>query len=66
MNTLDICSVSGADFVALHSYVNHSVYAREFGYDFRFEAGVAEAVENVFFFKTAAIERGIERYDWVL
>ncbi|MBB2958494.1 hypothetical protein [Pseudoclavibacter helvolus] len=66
MNTLDICIVSGADFVALHSYVNHSVYAREFGYDFRFEAGVAEAVENVFFFKTAAIERVIERYDWVV
>lgn len=66
MNILDICIVSGADFVPLHSYVNHSVYAREFGYDFRFEAGVAEAVENVFFFKTAAIERVIKRYDWVV
>lgn len=66
VNNRDVCIVSGADFVAIHSYVNHSVYAREFGYDFRFEAGVAEAVENVFFFKTAAIERVIERYDWVV
>lgn len=66
MTNQDVCIVSGADYVALHSYINHSVYAREFGFDFRFEAGVAEAVDNVFFFKTAAIERVIARYDWVV
>lgn len=66
MSNQNVCIVSGADFVAIHSYVNHSVYAREYDYDFRFEAGVAEAVDNVFFFKTAAIERVIERYDWIV
>lgn len=66
MTSQDVCIVSGADFVAIHSYINHSVYAREFGYDFRFEAGVAEAIENAFFFKTAAIERVIARYDWIV
>ncbi|GAA1310745.1 hypothetical protein [Brachybacterium tyrofermentans] len=65
MNALDICVVSGGDEIRLRSYVNHAIYAREHGLDYRLECGVDTGIMNKFFYKTSIIRRVLGRYDWI-
>lgn len=66
MASRDICLVSGGDEIRLRSYVNHSIYAQLHGLDYRLECGIAEGIDNKFFYKTSAIRRVLPRYDWVV
>ncbi|WP_271394805.1 hypothetical protein [Neomicrococcus lactis] len=66
MSNLNICLVSGGDEIRLRSYVNHSIYSREFGLDYRLECGVDEGIDNKFFYKTSIIKRVLPKYDWIL
>lgn len=63
---LRICIVSGGDEIRSRAYVNHAVYAREYGLDYRLECGLAEDVNNAFFFKTAIQRRILPLYDWIV
>lgn len=65
MNSPDICLVSGGDEIRLRSYVNHTIFAREHGLDYRLECGLDIGVANKFFYKTSIIRRVLGRYDWI-
>lgn len=51
------CLVSGADEIRLRSYVNHAIYARTHGLDYRLECGLDRGITNKFFYKTSIIRR---------
>ncbi|MDQ2852167.1 MAG: hypothetical protein M3Y49_15835 [Actinomycetota bacterium] len=63
---LRICIVSGGDEIRSRAYVNHTVYAREYGLDYRLECALDEGVTDVFFFKTAIVRRVLPLYDWIV
>ncbi|WP_203567992.1 glycosyltransferase family protein [Aestuariimicrobium ganziense] len=63
---LSIGLVSGADEIRLRSYVNHTVYARLHGLDYRVECGLDEGITNKFFYKTRIVERLLPNYDWLV
>lgn len=63
---LRICIVSGADQIRSRSYINHAIYARLHGMDFRLECGVGENISNKFFYKTSIISRVLPLYDWIV
>lgn len=66
MNGPRICVVSGADEIRYRSYINHTIYAREHGLDYRLECGLDLGIENKFFYKTSIIRRVLPLYDWIL
>ena len=61
-----ICLVSGADEIRLRSYVNHSIYARTHGLDYRLECGLDRGIRNKFFYKTSIIRRVLPQYEWIV
>ena len=61
-----ICLVSGADEIRLRSYINHVIYAREHGFDYRLECGLAEGITNKFFYKSRTVERLLPTVDWLV
>lgn len=63
---LSIGLVSGGDEIRFRSYVNHLIYAREHGLDYRLEIGLDEGIDNPFLYSTAIIRRLLEHYDWLV
>jgi hypothetical protein len=61
-----ICVVSGGERIQFASHINHAIYARENGYDYRLQIGLSERARNGYFLKIAAVERFLPLYDWVL
>lgn len=65
--TRGLCIVSGADRVRYRSHVNHAAYAQSFGFDYRFDFGVAEVpLGSHFDIKLRALQRLLPHYEWVL
>ncbi|MCI1748727.1 MAG: hypothetical protein LKI24_11955 [Acidipropionibacterium sp.] len=62
----NICIISGGDEVRLRSYINHSIYAREHGFDYRLECGVDPAATTKFGYKMSIIRRLLALYDWIV
>lgn len=60
------CLVSGADEIRLRSYVNHAIYARTHGLDYRLECGLDRGITNKFFYKTSIIRRVLPQYEWII
>ncbi len=63
--TVNVCVISGADEIRLRSYVNHTIYCREYGLDYRVECLLTPDVEDKFLLKWAAVARQLPKYDWV-
>lgn len=61
-----ICLTSGGDEIRLRSYVNHTIYAREHGLDYRLECGLDTGITNKFFYKTSIVRRLLPLYDWIV
>ena len=60
------CLVSGADEIRLRSYINHAIYARTHGLDYRLECGLDRGIANKFFYKTSIIRRVLPQYEWII
>lgn len=60
------CLVSGADEIRLRSYINHAIYARTHGLDYRLERGIDRGITNKFFYKTSIIRRVLPLYEWLI
>lgn len=60
-----LCITSGGDEIRFRSYVNHAIYAREHGHDYRLECGVDVGVTNKFFYKTAIVRRVLALNEWM-
>ena len=61
-----ICLVSGADELKLRSYINHYIYAREHGLDYRLECGLDDDIRTKFDYKTSVLRRLLDQYDWLV
>ncbi|MCO0634247.1 hypothetical protein NGH33_09940, partial [Micrococcus yunnanensis] len=61
-----ICITSGGDEIRLRSYVNHAIYAREHGLDYRLETGIDPHIVTKFDYKVAILRRLLPRYDWLV
>ena len=61
-----VCVVSGGERVRFASHINHAIYARENGYDYRLQIGLTERAQNGYFLKLAVLERLLPFYDWIL
>lgn len=57
---------SGGDEIRLRSYVNHAIYAREHGMDYRVETGIDTGITNKFGYKVSIIRRLLPMYDWLV
>lgn len=57
---------SGGDLIRFRSYVNHSIYAREHGLDYRLECGVDPQIHNKYHYKISIIRRLLPKYDWLM
>ncbi|CAL8974364.1 hypothetical protein TESS_TESS_00657 [Tessaracoccus sp. O5.2] len=60
------CLVSGADEIRFRSYLNHAIYARTHGIDYRLECGIDRGITNKFFYKTSIIRRVLPLYEWLI
>ncbi len=58
--------MSGADQIRSRSYVNHGIYARLHGLDYRLECSLPEGVSNKFFYKTEIMAHVLPKYDWIV
>ena len=61
-----ICIASGGDEIRLRSYVNHAIYAREHGLDYRLETGIGPRIVTAFDYKLSIIRRLLPLYDWLV
>lgn len=61
-----ICLTSGGDEIRLRSYVNHAVYAREHGLDYRLETGIDPHIVTKFDYKVSILRRLLPLYDWLV
>jgi len=61
-----VCLVSGADEIRFRSYINHAIYARTHGLDYRLECGIDRDITNKFFYKTSIIRRVLPQYEWIV
>lgn len=61
-----ICITSGGDEIRLRSYVNHAIYAREHGLDYRLETGIDPHIVTKFDYKVAILRRLLPCYDWLV
>ena len=61
-----ICLTSGGDEIRLRSYVNHAIYAREHGMDFRLETGIDPEIRSKFDYKVSILRRLLPMYDWLV
>lgn len=67
MDTLPrIGLASGGDELRLRSYINHAIYAREHGFDYRVETGIDTAITTRYDYKLAIIRRLLPHYDWLV
>lgn len=67
MNDLPrICITSGGDEIRLRSYLNHAIYAREHGMDFRLETGIDPEISSKFDYKVSILRRLLPMYDWLV
>lgn len=57
---------SGGDVIRFRSYVNHSIYARHHGLDYRLECGVDPEIHNKYHYKISIIRRLLPKYDWLM
>ena len=44
-----VCVVSGGERIRFASHINHAIYARENGYDYRLQIGLTERAQNGYF-----------------
>lgn len=58
--------MSGGDVIRFRSYVNHSVYARHHGIDYRLECGVDPLIFNKFHYKISIVRRLLANYEWLM
>ena len=58
--------VSGGDEIRLRSYVNHAIYAREHGLDYRVETGIDPHIVTKFDYKVSIIRRLLPHYEWLV
>ncbi|MCG7422653.1 hypothetical protein MHY29_07430 [Micrococcus sp. ACRRV] len=58
--------VSGGDEIRLRSYINHAIYAREHGLDYRVETGIDPHIVTKFDYKVSIIRRLLPHYEWLV
>lgn len=61
-----ICLISGADEIRTRAYINHYIYAREHGLDYRLECGLDDDIRTKYDYKTSIMRRILPYYDWVV
>ncbi|MCT1366533.1 hypothetical protein [uncultured Kocuria sp.] len=61
-----ICLVSGGDEIRQRSYINHAIYAREHGLDYRLECGIDPQIVTKYDYKMSIVRRLIHQYDWLV
>ena len=49
-----ICLVSGGDEIRQRSYINHAIYAREHGLDYRLECGIDPQIVTKYDYKMSS------------